>query len=167
MAIEYIIYFDSEHTPEEVQSLFIKECGYVFEDDFRHFKCMNAVGVQAQVEYSTTDSGEERIFSLRQNNQNCVMKSKFEIFFSLAKDDLYEAGKVNMVKAIVALLEKNSGDALFFNLDNLDAPLLVRYKNKVTLSDDPVDGFWDPQYDPEVLSLVGMEYDFGRPEVVR
>jgi hypothetical protein len=164
MALEYILYLDSDMTPQGVKAICVNKAYYQEDEDFYHFKCMSAAGIQAQSEFISESIKPDLTVTGEYNGVSWDVKPTIKVFFTLAKDDSYNAGKVNLAKAIMCILENAAGDAAFFNNDNHDSPLLIRYKNKLVLSDNPLDGFWDPQYEPEVLSLVSIEYEFGQPE---
>jgi hypothetical protein len=164
MAIEYGFVSDANASVDDIQSLLIEGFGFLREDDFRDFKCMDAQGVQAQVKSEAENSDPHEIFRINYDDQDFILKPTFSMFFSLSKDEQYESGKINLVRSIVGTMNTFEGNAVFYNNDNHDAPLLIKYGEEVVLSDDPADGFWDTRYEPEVLSLVTMPYTFGRPK---
>jgi hypothetical protein len=77
----------------------------------------------------------------------------------LDKNEHYDAGKVSMVKAVLGLLKAFDGDVVMFNNENREHPVLMRAHGKLWLTTHPGSGFWDQQYEPDVLSLVDIPFD--------
>jgi hypothetical protein len=135
MAIEYGFVSDANASVDDIQSLLIEGFGFLREDDFRDFKCMDAQGVQAQVKSEAENSDPHEIFRLNYDDQDFILKPTFSMFFSLSKDEQYESGKINLVRSIVGTMNTFEGNAVFYNNDNHDAPLLIKYGEEVVLSD--------------------------------
>jgi hypothetical protein len=154
MAIEYILFTDFSASAEELRNGLVNSAGFSEEEDFRDFSCAYAEGIQL-----LCGSAKERTLSGSIGSESWLLSARQEVFFTLDKNEHYEAGKMNLVMAALFLLKKYAGDALLINNENREHPVLLKYDGRLWLSANPGNDFWDKAYEPDVFSLVDVPCD--------
>ena len=140
------IWIETDDTPEGVRRVLERTTPFRAAPDFEGMKEMIAENTTLSISPRRPDDYRPAAAGLSCNLQ---------LFFG-NMDKRSGIWITNMVSAAMALLHAYPGDLLFMYL--LHYPALMRRQGRLVLQ---YPGLWDPQYRPDVISLIDLPYGWG------